>query len=72
MHIDLDQLETADAQESPFCIVGGGIAGLMLAQQLARLGLEVNVLEARGLELEDRSQALYQDEMAAMHRRGST
>jgi hypothetical protein len=48
MHIDLDQLETADAQQSPFCIVGGGIAGLMLAQQLARLGLEVNVLEAGG------------------------
>jgi choline dehydrogenase-like flavoprotein len=72
MHIDLDQLETANAQQSPFCIVGGGIAGLMLAQQLARLGLEVNVLEAGGLELEDRSQALYQAEMAAMHHRGST
>jgi 2-polyprenyl-6-methoxyphenol hydroxylase-like FAD-dependent oxidoreductase len=60
MHIDLDRLETAGPQQSPFCIVGGGIAGLMLAQRLARSGLEVSVFEAGGLQLEDRSQALYQ------------
>jgi hypothetical protein len=72
MHIDLDRLETAGPQQSPFCIVGGGIAGLMLAQRLARSGLDVSVLEAGGLQLEDRSQALYQAEMAATHHLGST
>jgi choline dehydrogenase-like flavoprotein len=72
MHIDLDRLETTGSQRSPVCIVGGGIAGLVLAQRLARFGLEVSVLEAGGLELEDRSQALYQAEMVAMQHFGST
>jgi choline dehydrogenase-like flavoprotein len=72
MHIDLNQLETAGSKQSPVCIIGGGIAGLLLAQRLARFGLEVSVLEAGGLELEARSQALYQAEMAAMQHLGST
>jgi choline dehydrogenase-like flavoprotein len=72
MHIDLDQLETADSLHSPICIIGAGIAGLMLAQRLAGCGMEVCVLEAGGLELEDRSQALYQAEMPAAQHRGST
>jgi glycerol-3-phosphate dehydrogenase len=46
MHIDPDQLETAGSQRSPVCIIGGGIARLVLAQRLARFGLEVSVLEA--------------------------
>jgi choline dehydrogenase-like flavoprotein len=72
MHIDLDQLETVEALHSPLCIIGAGIAGLMLAQRLARCGIEVCVLEAGGLELEDRSQALYQTEMPVALHRGST
>lgn len=72
MHIDLDQLETADSLHSPICVIGAGIAGLMLAQRLARRGMEVCVLEAGGLEPEDRSQALYQAEMPATQHLGST
>ena len=72
MHIDLDQLEAAGPQQSSVCIVGGGIAGLMLARRLAGFGLDVAVLEAGGLELEDRSQALYKAEMAATQHLGST
>jgi choline dehydrogenase-like flavoprotein len=72
MHIDLDRLENADSQYNPVCIIGAGIAGLVLAQRLAGCGVDVCLLEAGGLEPEDRSQALYQAEMSSMQHRGST
>jgi hypothetical protein len=52
--------ETTLDYTSAVCIIGGGIAGLVLARALAANGTEVLVLEAGGLELEDRSQILFQ------------
>jgi len=72
MHVDLEQLEATDPRQSRFCIVGGGIAGLILAHRLARSGMEVHLLEAGGLELEERSQTLYQAEMSERIHPGST
>ena len=72
MLIDLDLFENAVPPRKRFCIVGAGIAGLVLAQRLARMGHEVNVLEAGGLGLEERSQNLYRAEMAAAEHLGST
>jgi choline dehydrogenase-like flavoprotein len=72
MHIDLNLLETTIVTPKPFCIVGAGIAGLVLAQRLAKMGFEINLLEAGGLQMEERSQSLYQAEMAAAHHAGST
>jgi len=81
MHIDLDNLgepgqlnqsETTIPPPKRFCIIGAGIAGLILAQQLARMGFEVNVLEAGGLDLEERSQSLYAAEMASTEHTGTT
>jgi len=73
MHIDLDL--PIERQTMPYdstvCIIGGGIAGLVLATRLADLGIDVNLLEAGGLVFEERSQALYRAEMSAGNHRGS-
>jgi len=71
MHIDLDQQVTDAAYRSTVCIIGGGIAGLSLAMRLAGQGIDVHLLEAGGLEQEERSQALYHTEMAAECHLGS-
>lgn len=47
------------------CVIGAGIAGLTLATRFASRGITVHVLEAGGLELEERSQALYATEQPA-------
>jgi choline dehydrogenase-like flavoprotein len=71
MHIDLQEASGGEAFHATVCVVGGGIAGLVLATRLAAGGVDVHVLEAGGLELEERSQALYEAEMAASVHTGS-
>jgi len=72
MQIDLEQHA---ARTEPFhakvCIVGAGIAGLILAQRLAALGIDVALLEAGGHTLEDRSQIIYNARMAARTHTGT-
>ena len=72
MHVDVEQLGADAAPEAEFCVVGGGVAGLVLARRLAAAGRQVMVLEAGGLEFEERSQAFYAAEMTAEMHRGST
>jgi choline dehydrogenase-like flavoprotein len=69
MHLDLDQ-SPVQTVHTTVCIVGGGIAGLILASGLASQGIEVCLLEAGGLEQEDRSQSLFATEFAASTHRG--
>lgn len=71
MHIDLEELELQAIPRSQVCIVGGGIAGIVLATRLAAAGVQVSLLEAGGLELEDRSQSLYDVEMSAERHSGA-
>src|SRR5665213_3596000 len=72
MHIDLDQAESGRGFSAHFCVIGGGIAGLLLATRLAERGAEVLLLEAGGLELEERSQNLFDAEMAGARHAGTT
>jgi choline dehydrogenase-like flavoprotein len=71
VHVDLDQEISQLSFHSTVCIVGGGIAGLILAKKLADGGVAVHVLEAGGLEQEDRSQALYEAQMASTRHSGT-
>lgn len=47
-----------------FCIAGAGAAGITLALELARSGLQVLLLESGGLEPEDDTQRLYEGSVA--------
>ena len=71
MHIDLDHT-APQSSSSTVCIVGAGIAGLILATRLAAAGIHVHLLEAGGLELEPRSQALFATEQPATPHLGVT
>jgi choline dehydrogenase-like flavoprotein len=60
MRCDLEEVSPGQPFSSEVCIVGGGVAGIILAHRLAESGIDVHLLEAGGLELEERSQELYQ------------
>lgn len=72
LHIDLQQAAPGTTFDASVCIIGGGIAGLVLATRLAARGLDVHLLEAGGLLQEEQSQALYRAEMASDDHTGST
>ena len=62
MKIDTRELENGSLIETDVVIVGGGIAGLTLANELTRQGHEVAVLESGREEPDERTQALYEGE----------
>lgn len=57
-----DFSETTALPEFDVCIAGAGPAGITLALKLAEAGLRVGLLEAGGLEFDQRSQDVYQIE----------
>jgi choline dehydrogenase-like flavoprotein len=72
MLIDLHQLSADISPQADICIIGGGIAGLVLADSLRGSGLQVSLLEAGGLSLEPRSQDLYAADMIGQPHSGTT
>ncbi len=76
MLTDLETQPTPATHTADICIIGAGVAGLILATELAtRLanrGLKIHLLEAGGLTLEPRSQALYDADMASALHTGTT
>lgn len=69
MILDLNDMEAGAELAASVAIVGGGVAGIILATRLAGAGRSVFLLEAGGEEHEAESQALYDGEVAdqALH-----
>jgi choline dehydrogenase-like flavoprotein len=72
MRVDLEEAISGSEFASEVCIIGAGIAGLVLARRLATHGIAVHLLEGGGLTLEERSQSLYQAEMRGRFHQGAT
>lgn len=72
MHIDLDRVEPSLLLKAEVCVIGAGVAGLLLAVQLAEAGRQVLLLEAGGLQDEARSQSLYDAVMSAAKYTGAS
>ena len=52
--------------QTDICIIGGGVAGLTLARELARHALDVWVLESGGIEHDDKVQVLSRGEISGL------
>ena len=63
MIIDANALPQGHLQETDVCILGGGVAGLTVARELAGLNLEVCILEQGGMEEEAEAQRLHRGEV---------
>ncbi len=64
MIIDLESPEPLVAHEAGVCIAGAGAAGICLALELAKLGIQVSVLESGGWNEEKPTQDLYNSEVS--------
>lgn len=72
MLTDAESLQDRSVFESDICIVGAGVAGLLLADSLSEQNLRIHVLEGGGSVLEDRSQNLYQVQHEQLIHDGAT
>jgi choline dehydrogenase-like flavoprotein/diketogulonate reductase-like aldo/keto reductase len=70
--MDDSALEALAQGKNDVCVIGAGAAGILLGTQLASQGLRVLMLEGGGLELESRSQEMYDTEIAGLPYRGAT
>src|SRR5687768_14915959 len=63
MLLDTENIEDGSLLEAKVIIAGGGMAGLLLARQLADAGADVIVLESGGQSPDSRVQSLYAGKM---------
>jgi choline dehydrogenase-like flavoprotein len=62
MFLDARTIESATTLTSDVCIIGGGIAGLVIARDLAERKIESCVIESGGFEPDDATRDLYRGE----------
>ncbi|MES2537317.1 MAG: FAD-dependent oxidoreductase [Pseudomonadota bacterium] len=62
MFIDTRRVEDGSAIETAVCIIGGGIAGITLALEMEKNGIEACVLESGGFEPDDATRDLCRGE----------
>jgi choline dehydrogenase-like flavoprotein len=62
MFIDTRQIEQGSIVETMVCIVGGGVAGITLALELEKMGIECCLLESGGFKPDNATRDLYRGE----------
>lgn len=60
MLVGANEVETDSRLSCDLCILGGGAAGITIARELSRTGLDVCVVESGDFHYSDRNQDLYQ------------
>lgn len=66
MIIDLRSVADSDSLNADICIVGAGAAGITMALELERQGIDVILLESGGLRYDEDTQALYEGTLAGL------
>lgn len=61
-----DDLSEIESLEFDFCILGAGVAGIILASTLAQKGYRIALLEGGGFEPSAESQALYEGHVSGL------
>jgi len=62
MFIDTRTVEQESVVETTVCIVGAGVAGITLALEMEKLGIDACVLESGGFKADDETRDLYRGE----------
>jgi choline dehydrogenase-like flavoprotein len=62
MFIDTRRVEEGAVVETTVCIIGGGVAGITLAMELDKQGIDVCLLESGGFNPDDDTRDLYRGE----------
>lgn len=62
MFIDTRRVEEGTVIETTVCIIGGGVAGITLAMELDKQGIDVCLLESGGFHPDDETRDLYRGE----------
>ncbi|SMG44321.1 FAD-dependent oxidoreductase [Paraburkholderia susongensis] len=62
MFIDTRTVEQNTVIETTICIIGGGVAGITLARELSRAGVDACLLESGGFRPDDETRDLYRGE----------
>ncbi|WP_341313091.1 GMC family oxidoreductase [Paraburkholderia sp. IMGN_8] len=66
MFIDTRNVEQNTVIETAVCIIGGGVAGITLAREMARAGIDTCMLESGGFGPDDETRDLYRGENAGL------
>lgn len=66
MFIDTRNVEQNTVIETTVCIIGGGVAGITLAREMSRIGVDTCMLESGGLVPDEETRDLYRGENAGL------
>src|SRR3569832_1346745 len=62
MFIDARRIEEGATIQATVCIIGGGVAGITLAREMDRYGIDTCLLESGGFDPDDDTRDLYRGE----------
>jgi choline dehydrogenase-like flavoprotein len=66
MFIDTRGVEQGSVVETTVCIIGGGVAGITLAMEMDKMGIDTCLLESGGYDPDDATRDLYRGEHVGM------